>query len=434
MRLFQPMRLAPLLLGALLCASPAAAETKVVVMPLQTSGDIDPTGAEVLTDLILEALLTRHGVQAIGPAEIQDALSLEAQRQLLGCSESSCLAEIGGALGARYVIGGRLVKFGSVHVLTLRLFDMEETAARNRAAVKLKRLEDAVDAVGQLTDRLMKGRAAVARAVPAFEAPAQRKAVRAMDRAAFCKAVRDLRARLKKAPYGDEVFETRRRLLEDMLHTELVGQFEDKKACLLQGEPWVSSGLQQLVYAAPDEAAGLDAWRRYLEWRRLTVQAVDLEEAYKTGLEKEKHGAGSRPAELPFEMEPAKPRTPDDTPEVRAFQKAHAEAAKVWRRAIRLARAGKKKAFARLYTEKARTSRRVERDLERLAEQAQKYPRLFGPCPLWVLSADQVERRARWLAEEGELRLCHRYASDDFAGTTDVRMAKEEGAWRIRRW
>ena len=52
-------------------------------------------------------------------------LGIERQKQLVGCGEdsSSCMAELSGALNARYVLGGSVSRFGDALQLNLPLFD-----------------------------------------------------------------------------------------------------------------------------------------------------------------------------------------------------------------------------------------------------------------------------------------------------------------------
>ena len=55
--------------------------------------------ARGISDLVLHELGDRPDLAVIGQGEIRDMLELEAQRQLVGCTDESCLAELVGALG-----------------------------------------------------------------------------------------------------------------------------------------------------------------------------------------------------------------------------------------------------------------------------------------------------------------------------------------------
>ena len=51
-------------------------------------------------------------------------LTFHKTKQQLGCDDTACLAEIGGALGADQLVTANLARFGEAYVLTLRLIDV----------------------------------------------------------------------------------------------------------------------------------------------------------------------------------------------------------------------------------------------------------------------------------------------------------------------
>ena len=74
-------------------------------------------------------------------------IELESDKERAGCDDDSCLADLAGALGARYVIYGTLGKLGSRYVTTLNLFDAELGKAINRSDVQ-------ADSMDVVSDRL----------------------------------------------------------------------------------------------------------------------------------------------------------------------------------------------------------------------------------------------------------------------------------------
>ncbi len=117
----------------------AAEPAVVAVLTLeanQPAADAAPGATSLLTSRLSQA----KGLKVLAQADFALALGLEKQKQVLGgaCAEdSSCLTELSGALGSRYVVSGRLDRFGERYVLTTTLFDSEKTAtlARPRAEV-----------------------------------------------------------------------------------------------------------------------------------------------------------------------------------------------------------------------------------------------------------------------------------------------------------
>lgn len=77
------------------------AEIKIAVMALKGSADLPASMVDSLTALVPKKVLDGMGMfKAITSNEILQMLQMESMKQSLGCDEASCLAEIGGALGA----------------------------------------------------------------------------------------------------------------------------------------------------------------------------------------------------------------------------------------------------------------------------------------------------------------------------------------------
>ncbi len=98
--------------GVLLALVLPAATTQIAVMDTKVDGGADAMIGGQITARIAEVLGTRSDTSVIAPDDIRAMLEQESQKQLLGCSEESCLAEIGGALGADILISSRISKLG----------------------------------------------------------------------------------------------------------------------------------------------------------------------------------------------------------------------------------------------------------------------------------------------------------------------------------
>lgn len=108
--------------------------TAVAVMDLGTSGNINRAQVEGL-ELVLADVISRHPhLRALMPSEIEAMLGLEAKRQLMGCeTDSNCLAEIGGALGASYLLRPQVANVAGTWLIQLALIDTENAATLARA-------------------------------------------------------------------------------------------------------------------------------------------------------------------------------------------------------------------------------------------------------------------------------------------------------------
>lgn len=116
-------------------ASTAFAREKLVVLELSTSDDASSKTARLVQEQVATELMSLERYDIIGQSDITALLGLERQKQLLGCSDeaSSCMAELSGALGARWLVMGTLGRAGTKLRFDLKLVDSaaSKTVARS---------------------------------------------------------------------------------------------------------------------------------------------------------------------------------------------------------------------------------------------------------------------------------------------------------------
>ena len=120
---------------ALLSAAPAPAEKpKLIVLDLDAAG-VDPRVGSALSEAVTAEAAARGIFQVISSKDVQTLLGVERQKQMMGCSEgTSCLAELGGALGARFVMSGSVARLGSAFQLSLQTMDTNTTRPVGRSS------------------------------------------------------------------------------------------------------------------------------------------------------------------------------------------------------------------------------------------------------------------------------------------------------------
>lgn len=415
----------------------AAGSEQLVVPAVQVSG-VPETASPVLTELILEALLSRHGLHALGPSDLKDLLTIEQQRQLVGCDASQCMTGLAGALGASRLVTGMAGKLGDTFVLSVRVVDATSAQVLGRASRKFARLEDAPDVVGPLVDELL-GRAPRA----AIEAPkllAARKEAEVKQKAAsveaFCSAVLDRhQSAVLAAESAPRLVTERRRVLEDLLWTPFVTELESKLACWRARDADVEARLLSARLGARSNDEAERTAIALAEWSEARENARLLVEAYRTGLEKEKLGTGARPVELPFALRPAHAPARDSSAELAKLVSAWDAATPVITAALAAVERGDKAAFVERFTLKGPAKRESPRDLYvdtlSRAERA-----TLDVAPWFVLDRAELLRRARVLAEKGRVVAAVR-ARDVKAGTVtlfDVELVKEGSTWKLDDW
>lgn len=174
---------------ALLCAAcvaigPVAAraaetpptERKLAVLDVAARGKVEPKEVEGLSSLIASEVASLGGFDVISGSDIRSMVGYEKQRQLLGCSDAGCLAEIGGALGADYIVGSEVSEVGGHFLLSLSLVDIKKTKVVSRLTRTTRTTAELVpltqSAVRELLSVLETREAAPAPAVAAAPAPA----------------------------------------------------------------------------------------------------------------------------------------------------------------------------------------------------------------------------------------------------------------------
>lgn len=117
---------------ALLLAVLGAADDSMAVLPLQARR-VEPEIVAILDDLLATELSAKHDAQVISSSDIAAMLSVEQQKDALGCDDVTCAAEIGGALGARTLVTGSVSRLGEKLIVQLSLIDSSAVLVRSRA-------------------------------------------------------------------------------------------------------------------------------------------------------------------------------------------------------------------------------------------------------------------------------------------------------------
>lgn len=103
-----------------------AAPIRIAVYELTRQEGVPERTSAIVSEAILAEVRKLDRSSAVGMSEIAEMLSFEEQRQLLGCGDDSCLAEIGGALGVDQLVSGTVGVLGGTTMLSLRRINLAE--------------------------------------------------------------------------------------------------------------------------------------------------------------------------------------------------------------------------------------------------------------------------------------------------------------------
>jgi TolB-like protein len=117
--------------------------------------EVPASAAETIEGLLTVKLSERKALNVVSRADLAAALSMEADREALGCNETSCLGEIAGALDARLIVYGDIARVEDEVVVTLSLFDAEQASALARETVRARKLLDVADRLDAVVNNLL---------------------------------------------------------------------------------------------------------------------------------------------------------------------------------------------------------------------------------------------------------------------------------------
>jgi hypothetical protein len=112
----------------------AAVKPKLAVLDLTPGAGVDASVTGPLGEAITSEIQRRGYFDVLSQRDIATLLGVERQRQLVGCTDTSCVAELSDALGARFVLSGSLARFGDAYQLTLTTMDTQKAQPLGRCS------------------------------------------------------------------------------------------------------------------------------------------------------------------------------------------------------------------------------------------------------------------------------------------------------------
>jgi hypothetical protein len=110
-----------------------------------------------VTSLLASRLSESPRVKVITQSDIGTMLGLDRMRQLVkgeSCTDE-CMVELSGAIGARYVLTGRLDRFGAMFVLTSTLFDSRRAVSLAKPRAEAASEGQLPAAAGKVADQIL---------------------------------------------------------------------------------------------------------------------------------------------------------------------------------------------------------------------------------------------------------------------------------------
>lgn len=119
------------------CQDESAGSLRLAVYNFQLDGI--PAGmGRLVTASLLSEVRKLAGLYVIGMQEINEMLQHEKTKEVMGCSDDSCLAEIAGALGVDEIITGQLTERADGRVMIIRRINQRRAEVVTSVSRRLK--------------------------------------------------------------------------------------------------------------------------------------------------------------------------------------------------------------------------------------------------------------------------------------------------------
>jgi hypothetical protein len=130
---------------------------KIALLRLTPLGDVDANTVALLSEALAGELRKRPGLNVMSQADVSALLGLERTKEMLGCGDATCIAEVGGALGVDRVVHGSIGRVGSSLLVNISSLDPKKAAHAASVSERLKGATDEgfLDALPRIVDDLL---------------------------------------------------------------------------------------------------------------------------------------------------------------------------------------------------------------------------------------------------------------------------------------
>lgn len=152
-----PVPLPPPPAGAVRARAPG--KPRLAVLDFTLAGSAHPDLARVLADAAARGAEGKEH-QVITQGEVSALLGLERMRQIVGCEDRACLADVAGALDAERLVSGSLTILERTSLLTVRVIETRTARTTGRATGTLLDAteKELVDAARRLAHEALTGK------------------------------------------------------------------------------------------------------------------------------------------------------------------------------------------------------------------------------------------------------------------------------------
>lgn len=393
----------------------SASAAQIVALDLKAGGGVQPALASALNDLLLVELGRREGMSVVSQSDVRALLELEANKQMLGCNDTSCMTEIAGSMGAELMVASTLAKVGTMYVATLVLIQVDSTKVVRRTTGNATGPETvAAEAIQLAVHSLFKDGLPVELMGPASLTRRGFKAALA----GFFVAVVDPSVTAKPS---------RRRVVLDLVNTELDYDVKPKFDAL---DLDIRRSIGRLRYEMllSKDAAELEHYLRCVEqYRALADDLGRVREIRERSRER-----GIVPSARPLRFETPEVGERTSSADMARYTRESAAARKIAVTALDAYRAGNLQRFSAFWP--ADKQHTAKNEITGGRESDKRYEYTYDLLPLHATPPRLMEQAMDALGRGQVLVFLRRYKKGKIYDDEYARFEKIESTWRITSW
>jgi len=126
--------LLPLLVVLAVPALAAAERPKLAVISTQVEQSAKGQLPKLFDDYLLTAVHELGTFEVVGQDDINALIGFEKQKQLLGCDDVTCMADIGGALGVELLLGAKVARLANDWAITIKVINIKSVKVESRSS------------------------------------------------------------------------------------------------------------------------------------------------------------------------------------------------------------------------------------------------------------------------------------------------------------
>ena len=404
-------------LVAVLAVTPAWA-AQIVAYDLKPIGSVKKELADSLSPVLINALSKREGMSVVSQSDIKALLALETDKQMMGCDQESCLADIADSMGAELLATSTLAKVGRDWVVSVTLLQVDGAKVLKRSTIKEK---------GEPADAITR---AIEGAVHEIFRDALPKEISAgpasLTRRGFEAALAGLHANLVSK--NDDPRPSRRKVVLDLVNTELDYDTAPKYEML---DAAINRGMNDLRLKAYDAKNKREVDR--LLWGMAFYRTMLDDLGRVKEIRERARAKGLSPSSAPLRFLDPELQDPPESDAVNAYFNVASPAQKVLASALTAFNKKDAKGFVEYWSDEKQD--RAIRQFANYHSAADKYRYSYSILPKYAVLPTMQERALDdWNRNKTVSLWVKRSKKGSADSVMKVTLKESGGSWRIENW